>query len=117
MTAPTFAVRTFADMRSHNIFHGGVVHTCWCDRILCDGACTASAHWPTLDGRTLTLTVTLPHDALWLTFGCTVDGQPVRFDPHMVTVDVCDAIHRQVRAWNQSIPSPVYRATPAGGVR
>ncbi len=108
------ATLTFAGLRSYHHFHGGVVHTYWCDRITCDGQCTAAATWTTLDGRNLTVTVTLPHDALWLTFACTIDGVPVRFDPHMVTVDVCDAIHRQIRVWNQSIPSPVYRATPGG---
>ncbi|MFJ8690228.1 hypothetical protein [Micromonospora wenchangensis] len=112
------ATLTFAAMRSFHIFHGGEVHAHWCHHLaVCDGQCTASADFPTIDGRTFTVTATLPHDALWLTFTAALDGQPATFNPHLHTVEVCDAIHRQIRVWNESIPNPVHRAAPAGGVR
>ncbi|WP_328344665.1 hypothetical protein [Micromonospora sp. NBC_00421] len=109
---------TFAGLRSHHIFHGGDMHPRWCTRIIgCDGQCTTTASWPTLDGRTFTITVTLPHNALWPTFTCTLDGLPAAFDPHLHTVAVSDVIYWQVRVWCEQVPSPVRRAAPAGGVR
>lgn len=112
------AALTFADLCSHNAFHGGAAHAAWCAHLMtCDGACTATATFETADGRTMAVTVTLPHNALWPTLTYAVDGQPVRFDPHTLTVAAWQALNRQVRAWNDSyaIPDLASRPQPAAG--
>lgn len=112
------ALLTFDEIRDYNLLNGGEAHAAWCSRLLtCDGQCTASANYPTSDGQTVTVTVTLHHQALWPTLTYTVDGQAWRFDAHQFSSAVWQAINRQVRRWNEgnAIPDPTCRPKPTGG--
>lgn len=106
---------TFEQMRGYVHHHCGEAHAHWCQKFpfTCDGECTATATFPTLDGQEITATAVLRHNAHWPTVTFTLpDGRNTNIiDPRQVSGDTWHAIHARISSWGD-IPDPMRRPAP-----